>query len=122
ELAATPPVPATVAIFPFLVQMRDSTFRPLGRAMAEMLVTDLSQTDRLRVLERLRVQALADEMSLVEEGLIDPATAARGGRMLGAARVVQGSIAGSEAALQLDAAVVGVESAGLDVQSASTST
>ena len=32
----------------------------LARAMAELLVTDLSQTGRIRVLERLEVQLLLD--------------------------------------------------------------
>src|SRR5690606_7130553 len=72
---ATTPAPATVAVFPFLLQTPDSTLEPLGRALAELLVTALSQTDRLTVLERLRVQALLDEIQLAQDGLVDPATA-----------------------------------------------
>lgn len=122
QLAATPPAPATVAVFPFLLQTQDSTLEPLGRALAEMLVTDLSQTERLTVLERLRVQMLINEIQLAENGLVDPATAARGGRLLGAGQIVQGSVAGSEEALQLNAAVVGVSTGTPQVQSARTST
>jgi tetratricopeptide (TPR) repeat protein len=108
ELAGTAPQPGTVAVFPFLLQAADPDLRPLGLALADLLVTDLSQTDRLRVVDRLQVQALLDEVRLAETGLVDPATAARGGRLLGAGRIVQGSIGGSEAELQLRAAVVGV--------------
>jgi TolB-like protein len=122
QLAATPPTPTTVAVFPFLIQTQDTTLQPLGRALAEMLVTDLSQTERLTVLERLQVQLLINEIQLAEQGLVDPATAARGGRLLGAGQVVQGSVAGTEEALQLDAAVVGVTTAAPNVQSAQTST
>lgn len=122
ERAAISPAPATVAVFPFLLQTQDSTLLPLSRAIAELLVTDLSQTDRLTVLERLQVQALINEIQLAENGLVDPATAARGGRLLGAGQVVQGSVAGTEEALQLNAAIVGVTTGTPQVQSAQAST
>jgi tetratricopeptide (TPR) repeat protein len=108
ELAATPPQPHTVAVFPFLYQGVDEQLRPLGRALAELVVTDLAQVQRLRVLERTRVQLLLDEVRLAEEGLVDPSTAVRGGRLLGAGRIVQGRIGGEEAALELEAAVINV--------------
>jgi TolB-like protein len=110
ELAQTAPRQNLVAVFPFVYAGSDSSMRPLGRAMAEMLVTDLSQTERLTVLERMRVQALADELRLGESGLVDPATAARSGRLLGAGRIVQGHILGDEQSVKLLAAVVGVQS------------
>ncbi len=111
DLANTPPQPRTVAVFPFTYVGTSSEMRPLGRALAEMLSTDLAQTDRLQVLERLRVQMLLDEMSLGESGLADPATAARSGRMLGAERVVQGSVGGDAQTLDLSAAVVALGTA-----------
>lgn len=113
-----PTTTGTIAVFPFLLQTADSTLDPLSRAIAELLVTDLSQTDRLTVLERTRVQALLDEIQLAEEGLVDPATAARGGRLLGAGRIVQGSVGGTEQDLQLTAAVVGVTTGEPQVESA----
>jgi len=106
ELAATPPRAQTIAVFPFPYLGSDPGIRPLGRALAQMLVTDLSQTDRLDVLERLHVQYLAEEISLAEQGRVDPATAARGGRVLGAERVVQGQIDGTVQEIVLDAAVI----------------
>src|SRR5690606_16362345 len=122
ELSATPASPTTVAVFPFLIQTQDTTLGPLGRALAEMLVTDLSQADRLTVLERMQVQLLLNEIQLAEQGLVDPATAARGGRLLGAGQIVQGSVAGSEEALDLNAAIVGVGTGTPEVQSAETNT
>lgn len=107
QLAAQPS-PATVAVFPFVFGGADERLRPLGRALAEMLATDLSQTDRLTVLERVQVQALLDEVALGESGVVDAASAARGGRLLGAGRVVQGQVSGNEAAMRMEAAVVQV--------------
>ena len=108
ELANTPPQPRTLAVFPFLYTGENTTLRPLSRALAEMLVTDLSQTNRLTVLERMQVQMLLDEMKLAESGMVDPENGARTGRLLGAERIVQGSIGGGEDALELQAAVVRV--------------
>lgn len=106
ELANGTPQPRTVAVFPFLYAGQDSSLEPLSRAMADMLTTDLSQTERLSVLERTRVQLLIDELELGATGLVDPVSAARGGRLLGAERLVQGAIGGGPAQIQFDAAIV----------------
>jgi len=108
ELADTPPEPRTVGVFPFTYQGTDERLRPLGRALAEMVTTDLAQSSRLRVLERLRVQLLLDEMALSTEQRTDPAYAVRSGRLLGAARVVQGVLDGNESELIMEAVVVPV--------------
>lgn len=106
ELADREPSEGTLAVFPFLYRGSDRDLKPLSRAMTAFLVTDLSQTDRLTVLERVRVQLLLDEMELAEEGYVDRSTAARTGRLLGAARLVQGSLSGSEEELAAEAALV----------------
>jgi len=106
ELAGTEPAASRVAVFPFLYGGADPELRPLGRALAELLATDLSQVQRVTVLERARVQLLLDELALADSGYVDPATAARSGRLLGAGRIVQGRIAGGADALRLEAAVV----------------
>jgi tetratricopeptide (TPR) repeat protein len=106
-LSAEPPAPRTVAVFPFLYSGTDERLRPLGRALAEMLSTDLAQTGRLTVLERVRVQALLDEVALGQTGMVDSATAARAGRLLRAERLVQGRIGeGAADALRLEALLV----------------
>jgi hypothetical protein len=84
----------------------DTALRPLGRALAELLTTDLGQTSRLRVVERARVQMLLDEMELGASRYADPATAARTGRIVGAANLVQGRIDGGESDLAVQAVVV----------------
>lgn len=107
ELADTPAREGTVAVFPFLVFGSDESLRPLGRALAEMLSTDLAQTDRLVVVERLRAQVLVDEMALADEGVVDPSTAARRGRLIGASRIVQGRIDTSGEGVTVEARVAG---------------
>ncbi len=106
ELSRLPPEPDAIAVFPFSYTGQDPRMQALTRALAALLTTDLAQTGRLRVLERTRVQALVNEIRLSGSGLVDPATAVRGGRLLRAGRVVQGQVGGTDQALRIAAAVV----------------
>jgi tetratricopeptide (TPR) repeat protein len=106
-LAGRTPPPRSVGVFPFITGLGEE-LRPLGRAFAELLSSDLGQTDRVTVVERARVQYLLDEIRLAETGAADPQTAARAGRMLGAGRIVQGRLDGDAAALRIQALVVPV--------------
>lgn len=94
-----------LAVMPFDYAGSDAELRPLGRAVSEMLMTDLSQTERLRLVERLRLQTLLDEQQLSESGRVDPETAARTGRLLGASRTLQGSLGGDSRQVLLQASV-----------------
>ncbi len=89
ELTQQPPDPATLAVLP-LVIAGDSSFQPLSRGLAELLTTDLALIRTLRLLERLQIGAVLDELKLAESQRVDPATAARVGRLLRAERLVQG--------------------------------
>lgn len=109
ERSLTPRVipPNTVAVLPWIYLGADSTLKPLERGLAHLLVGDLARVSRLTLLERDRVQALADEMALARAGLVDSTTAARSGRLLGAAEVVHGAIRETpNGEIRLDAHVV----------------
>jgi len=108
ELAQQPPEAATVAVLP-LVIAGDSSVQPLSRGLAELITTDLAHIRSLRLLERLQIGMLLDEIKAGQSERTDPATAARVGRLLRAERMVQGTatIPRSEAAtMQLSATVV----------------
>lgn len=110
------PDPATVGVFPFAYEGTDPEWEPLSLALAELLVTDLAITGRLRVVERVKVQALIQELALSESGLVEEATAARGGRILGSGHVVQGRYRMTDVGrISVDVAVVKVSSAPGDV-------
>jgi tetratricopeptide (TPR) repeat protein len=81
----------TVAVTPY--GPADPGLRPVQKALAAMVTTDLAATKALKVLERLRVQALIDEMKLGMSGLIQDKTAQRFGRMIGAEHLVTGTLA-----------------------------
>lgn len=100
------PSPRVIGVFPLLFAGADSALAPLGRALAEMLTTDLAQTDRLTIVERAGIQLLLDEIRLGASATVDPATAARAGRLIGAGRIVQGRLDGDAVRLRLEALVV----------------
>jgi len=68
----------------------DSSFQPLSRGLAELLMSDLALVRNLRLLERVQIGTLLDELKLGQTARADPATAARVGRLLRAERMVQG--------------------------------
>ena len=106
ELANQPPQPATVAVLP-LVIAGDSTVQPLSRGLAELITTDLAYIRTLRLLERLQIGMLLDELKLGQSERVDPATAARVGRLLRAERLVQGTATiPARGPVQLSATVV----------------
>ncbi|HEV8398434.1 MAG TPA: CsgG/HfaB family protein [Gemmatimonadales bacterium] len=88
-LTALPPEPSTVAVLPVTIA-GDSSLQPLSRGLAELLTSDLALVRSLRLLERVQIGALLDELKVGQSGRADPSTAARVGRMLRAERMVQG--------------------------------
>jgi tetratricopeptide (TPR) repeat protein len=89
-LTSQPPEPSTLAVLPVTISSSDSTFRPLSRGLAELITSDLALVRSLRLLERIQIGALLDELKLGQSERGDPATAARVGRLLRAERMVQG--------------------------------
>jgi len=83
--------PKSVAVFPFSYQGQDQTYAALGTGIGEMMITDLGQVNGLKVIERIRLQAMMNEMSLSQSGLVDESTAPRFGKLLGAAKIVHGN-------------------------------
>jgi len=79
-----------VAVFPLLYQGKNEEMAALSKGLAEMMITDLSQVKQLEVVDRVRVQALFDEMALGQSGLVDEATAARAGGLIRAGKIVRG--------------------------------
>jgi tetratricopeptide (TPR) repeat protein len=103
QLSQQPPTPRSIAVFPFRLVSDNDDLLPLQVAMADMVITDLSISNALTVLERTQIQTLLDEMALTEAGYTDSNSGARAGRMLRAEHVVQGAMMTlGDAALRLD--------------------
>jgi len=81
---------------------------PLGRGVADMLMTDLARAKGVRVVERNRLNEVLAELELGRSQYIDEATAQRLGDGLGASHVVVGSMTAGMDGMRLDARVVSV--------------
>jgi TolB-like protein len=64
----------------------------LQKGLALMLITDLSKLKDIQLRERIKMQALIEEMKLGTSGIFTPDTAPRIGKLLGASLLVGGEI------------------------------
>src|ERR1051326_2304468 len=108
RLAQVPGSPDVIAVLPLRFGGADTSLKPLERGFAELLTTDLARSSQLKVLERLRLQAVLEEIKLQTSGATDSSSNVRAGRILQAGRLVQGSILQSGQDLRVDAAIIDV--------------
>jgi tetratricopeptide (TPR) repeat protein len=108
RLAQVTGAPNVVAVLPLRFSGPDTSLKPLERGLAELLTTDLARSAKLTVVERLRLQAVLDELALQSAGATDSAGNVRAGKILQAGRLVQGSILQQGQQLRVDAAVIDV--------------
>ena len=84
----------TVAVCYYKDITQNGELQGFDKGLAAMVINDLSKIESLRVVERLRMQALLQEMKLGQTGIVDPDTAPRMGRLIGAENLVVGTLAG----------------------------
>lgn len=81
-----------LAIFPLHYIGSNPEYEHLGRAFSELVLTDLANLSQIKLVERIRVNTLLDELQLSAEGLTDPAVSPRLGKLLGAGNMAGGNI------------------------------
>jgi TolB-like protein len=100
----------TVAVLYFKNLGKNRELDPIQKGLADMMITDLSKVKALSVVERVRMQKMIEEMGLGQTGLVDEATSPRMGKLVGAARLIQGSFTDlAKESVRLDAGVVQVK-------------
>ncbi len=82
----------SITIPPLHVATSDTSLEPLGYGLADLVATDLARIRLLEVVERTHLNALLQELELGASDRVDVATAPRMGRLLGARRVVHGTL------------------------------
>jgi tetratricopeptide (TPR) repeat protein len=90
QLSQQPGDPNTIAVLPLEIT-GDTSYLPLSRGLAQILTSDLALIERFRLVERLQLASLMDELNLAQGGRVDPTTTARVGRLVQAGRMVQGA-------------------------------
>jgi tetratricopeptide (TPR) repeat protein len=110
QMSDDPPTPRTVAVMPFRLVGTSEELAPLQTALSDMIITDLSVSPAITSIERVKINAMIDEMLLAQAGLAESTTGARVGRLLKAEHVVQGVLAQSgQEQLRMDATVLNTE-------------
>ncbi len=113
--AVTPPrapaaEPATLAVIPLTQGAGSEEYLGLGKALAGMLVSDLSGVAALQLVERDRLDDLMTEMKLSDTGFVDESTAQKLGQGLGAELMLLGSYSVVGEVFVMDGRIVSVES------------
>jgi tetratricopeptide (TPR) repeat protein len=104
---------STVAVLYFKNMGNNRDLDPIQKGLADMIITDLSKVKSLKVIERLRLQKLMEEMGLGMTGIVDERTAPRVGKLLGASRLINGTytpLAGDK--IRVDAGLIPVKTKG----------
>jgi len=102
-----------IAVFPFdnggsYGQNKDN-FDALQKGIAGLMISDLAANPAARVVEREELQKLLDEQNLGTAGRVDPQTAAKIGKLVGARYVVTGVFIDFYGDFRLDARLINVE-------------
>jgi tetratricopeptide (TPR) repeat protein len=99
----------TVAVTDFDGSNLSPELAPIAVGLAEFTAVDLSKVSQLRVVERMKLDVLMQEIELGKQGFVDPAQAPRVGRLLGSSRLVTGSVLETgDKQIRLDGAIVNV--------------
>jgi TolB-like protein len=84
-------------------------YAALGRGLSQMLITDLVAVPGLRLVEREKVRYVLDELNLAKSGAVDPQTAAKVGKLLGAQALLFGGAMVNDGDLRVSWRLVKVE-------------
>ncbi|MFN2570197.1 MAG: CsgG/HfaB family protein [Gemmatimonadales bacterium] len=84
-------------------------FDALERGIAGMMISELAQNPAARVVERQEIQRLLDEQNLGAQNRVDPQTAARIGKLVGARYVVLGTFIDFYGDFRVDVRLVNTE-------------
>jgi TolB-like protein len=88
--------PNTVAVLPFHNRSANPQLNPLQKGFAFLLITDLAQVEGISIVERIRLQALVEELGIGASGLVEKDSAPRVGKLLGAGYLVGGDLSSSQ--------------------------
>jgi TolB-like protein len=106
----------TVAVIDFTNSaLRDAAnYEVFSNGIGQMLTTALAGSDSVTLVERVKLQNLLAEIGMVAGGQVDPQTAARAGKMLGAQYVLTGVFfVDFKNRLRLDARAVNTETSAI---------
>ena len=84
-------------------------FDALERGIAGMMISELTQNPAARVVERQDIQRLVDEQNLGAQGRVDPQTASKIGKLVGARYMVMGTFVDFYGDFRVDVRLINTE-------------
>jgi len=84
-------------------------FDALERGIAGMMISELSQNPAARVVERQDIQRLVEEQNLSAQGRVDPQTASKIGKLVGARYMVMGTFVDFYGDFRVDVRLINTE-------------
>lgn len=97
----------SVAVVNFNGSYLPPDWQPMALGLAELVAMDLAKVKELRVLERIKINVIIDELKLGESSFADRRAAPRMGRLLGSRRLVLGTVTGAgESEFRIDGQIV----------------
>ena len=82
----------SIAIFPMDYIGQDEKYSVLSKGFSEMISIDLGKVREIKVLERIRLQTVLDELKFGQSTFVDRETAPRVGKILSAGKLYDGII------------------------------
>ncbi len=88
-------------------------WEPMGKGLAQMLITDLSKIVKLKVVERERIQYILDELKLQKGEAFDEKSVVQIGKQLGVHAMLFGGFSKIDKMVRIDARLIKVETSEL---------
>jgi len=107
----------TVGVLYFERHSNLEELEPYRAGLTDMFISGLQQIPQLQLVERSRLDEIMGELGLTEVGVIDPETAQKIGRLMGAQALYYGGFTTFGKTIRLDGRLVRVETG--EVESAS---
>ena len=85
-------------------------FDALRRGLAAMLISELSQSPQVRLVDRWATQELIGEQAMTRAGSVDASTAVKLGKLVGAKYMIAGTFIDLYGDFRADARIISVES------------
>lgn len=102
-----------IAVLDFTRQGEEYQTKDMGKIVAEWLITGLVETGRFDVIERRLLEKIMEEHALGASGVVDPASVAQLGKILGVKTIVSGTLLSFEGTVEINARLIAVDTASI---------
>jgi hypothetical protein len=106
-----PAHPVSIAVMDFDANGADAQ---IGRAVSDMVRTRIGEGENVKIVERAQIDRIIKEQDFQISDRVDPATAVRLGRMLGAGKIIFGSVSKLDTRFTINVRSVDIETGAVD--------